>query len=140
MKVVGIDISGRDVIIVALHKDGDKILNITGNHKRLRMEDDDDSHNVKLFKDTLHATLDNLEPEVIVIKYRNPSGRGDYAPSPVSFKVEGLIQIYDGVKICFTKPQTVSAYYKKHTLDILPDFVYQEDAFKMAHHYIKTVK
>lgn len=138
MKVVGIDVSGRDVRIIALEKDNELITNYTGKYKPIRLEDDEIASNVVLFKNTLFATIQSFAPDVIVINYRDSKAVGKYAPSAISFKIEGLIQLYDKANICFTKPQTIAAFYKKKTLELTAEYVYQKDALKLAHHYLKT--
>ena len=138
MRVLGVEISGREVRLGALEEIDSVISNCTGKYKPVYLENDDSAENVILFKTTLHAIFDGYNPDVIVIKYRNPNGKGKHAPSPISFKIEGLIQIYDKSQICFTKPQTISAFYKKNALEIVVDYNYQEDAIKLSHHYLKT--
>lgn len=138
MKVLGVDIASRDVRIIALEKAEGIIVNYTGKYKPLKLEDDERSENVALFKNTLFAIFENYSPDVIVINYRDSSANGKYAASPISFKVEGLIQLYEKAKICFTKPQTITAFYKKNELELESDFAYQKDALKLAFHYLKT--
>lgn len=138
MKVIGVDISGRDVRIIALEKADGKITNYTRNYKPIRLEDDEVAENVILFKDTLFATIESFTPDVIVINFRDSKASGKYAPSAISFKIEGLIQLYNKAIICFTKPQTIAAYFKKNILELTPEYVYQMDALKLAFHYIKT--
>ena len=138
MKAIGIDISGRDVRIIALDNSSGEVKNYTGKYKPIRLDDDEIATNVVLFKNTLFATIESFSPDVIIINYRDPNASGKYAPSSISFKIEGLIQLYENAPIVFTKSQTISAYFKKNTLDITTDFNYQIDALKLAYHYIKT--
>ena len=137
MKVLGIEISGREVKIVALEKSDEIIKDYTGKYKPIILEDDEISENVILFRNTLFAAFDNFAPDIIAIKYRNPNGKGQQAPSPISFKIEGLIQTYN-CDIKFTKPQTIAAYFKKNPIDIKPNYSYQTEALKIAYHYLKT--
>lgn len=138
MKVLGIEISGREVRIVALEKSNESISDYTGKYKPIILEDDELSENVILFRNTLFAVFDSFAPNTIVIKYRNPNGKGPQAPSPISFKIEGLIQTYSNIDIKFTKPQTTAAFFKKNSIDIKPNYVYQTEALKVAFHYLKT--
>jgi hypothetical protein len=139
MKVIGIDIAGRDVRIIALEEQEDRsITNYTGKYKPIRLEDDDNAANVILFKATLFATIQSFSPEVIIINYRDSNASGKYSPSSISFKIEGLIQLYDNASICFTKPQTLAAFYKRNNLEITTEYVYQKDALRLAYHYLKT--
>jgi hypothetical protein len=139
MKVIGIDIASREVRIIALdEQEAGVIHNYTGKYKPIKLEDDDNAANVVLFKATLFATIQSFNPEVIIINYRDCNASGKYSPSSISFKIEGLIQLYDKASICFTKPQTISAFYKKNNLEIATEFGYQKDALKLAYHYLKT--
>jgi hypothetical protein len=138
MKVLGIEISGREVRIVALEKRENEIVDYTEKYKPISLEDDEISSNVILFKNTLFSVFDNFAPNEIVIKYRNPKGKGLHAPSPISFKIEGLIQIYSAAKVSFVNPATLAAFYKKNKLEITPSFGYQHEAIKIAYHYLKN--
>ena len=138
MKVIGIEISGRDVRIIALDNSTGEIVNCTEKYKPIKLEDDEVAENVLLFKNTLFATLESFSPDVIVFNYRNPNASGKYAPSAISFKIEGLIQLYENAEIYSTKSQTLAAFYKKNKLDISTDYNYQLNALKLAYHYIKT--
>ncbi|RAR51068.1 DUF3010 family protein [Flavobacterium lacus] len=138
MKVLGIEIKGREVRIVALEKKDDKIIDYTGNYKPIELLDDEISDNVILFKNTLFATFDNLSPDEIIVKYRNPKGKGLQAPSPISFKIEGIIQIYNDCKISIISPNTIAAFYKKNNLELKPNYGYNLEALKFAFHHIKT--
>ena len=138
MKVLGIEISGREVRIIALEKKENEIVDYTEKYKPIALEDDEISNNVILFKNTLFSAFDNFAPNEIVIKYRNPKGKGLHAPSPISFKIEGLIQIYSEAKVSFVNPATLAAFYKKNKLDLNPSFSYQNEAMKIAFHYLKN--
>ncbi|WP_291146734.1 DUF3010 family protein [Flavobacterium sp. UBA7680] len=136
MKVLGIEISGREVRIIALEKKDEIITNYTAKYKPISLEDDETSNNVVLFKNTLFSVFDNFAPDEIVIKYRNPKGKGVHAPSPISFKIEGLIQIYTQANISFVNPSTLAAYYKKNKVSLEPDYSYQNEALKIAYYFI----
>jgi len=138
MKVLGIEISGREVRIVALENNGDEIDDYTEKYKPVKLEDDEVAENVMLFKNTLFAVFDNFSPDNIIIKYRNPKGKGLHAPSPISFKIEGLIQTYSKATVSLVNPSTIAAYFKKNTLSINPTHGYQLEALRIAYHFIKT--
>jgi len=138
MKVLGLEISGRDVRIIALEKAEGVISNYTGKYKPIRLEDDENSGNVLLFKNTLFATLESFSPDIVVMNFRDSKASGKYAPSAISFKIEGLIQLYDKAIICFAKPQTISAFFKKNSLEFTPEYSYQTYVLKLAFHHLKT--
>lgn len=137
---IGIEIDGRKVIACVLKKDDGEIENCTGNYKPIILENDDVAANVVLFRNSLFATFDAYNPSVIIIKARNPKGKGAYAPSPISFKVEGIIQTYEKCDVRLIAPQTVAAYFKKRTPVISPKFGYQEAAFNLAYHHLDSLQ
>lgn len=136
MKVLGVDISGREVRIVALENGGDAIVNNTGTYKPLKLNGDENADTLKLFKNTLFATFDGFGPDVIVYNSRNSTGK--FAGSAMSFKIEGLIQLYENAEVVSTKAQTIAAFYKKNELPVACEFGYQEDAMKLAFHYLEV--
>lgn len=138
-KVLGIEIFGRQVRIVAIEKDiAGNISNYTGTYKPIELKDDENAENVVSFKNALHAIFDGFNPDHIVVKYRNPNGKGKMAPSPISFKIEGIIQLYGQATFSLVNPATLAAFYKKNTVDIPIEFGYQNEAMRAAYHYIKT--
>lgn len=138
-KILGVEIFGRQVRLVAIkHDDENNIVNYTGTYKPIELKDDENAANVLAFKNALYASFDSFDPDHIVIKYRNPNGKGNNAPSPISFKIEGIIQLYNQATITFVHPNTLTAHYKKNSLDIPVDFNYQTEAIKAAYHFIKT--
>lgn len=139
-KALGIEIAGRKVVLVALSKSGETIENCTGGYKPIVLEDDNIHSNVILFRNTLYATIDGYDPEVVLIRARNPKGKGIHAPSPISFKVEGIIQSYEKCAVHLVAPQTVAAFFKKNTATITPSYGYQADALNLVYHYLRTSK
>lgn len=119
MNVVGVEIKGREVRLVALRSNGAEITDVTGGYKPIKLEGDDDAQNVILFRNALFAVFDNYHPDTIVVKWRNPSPpkgfrqENNFGSSPISFKIEGLIQTYEKADIVLIKPQTITAYLKK---------------------------
>lgn len=137
---IGVDIDGRKVIVVVMRNEAGEIKNFTGSYKPILLEDDNNASNVILFRNALFATFDSYNPSVILIKTRNPNGKGSYAPSPISFKVEGIIQTYEKCCVRMVAPQTIAAYFKKNTATLAPKFGYQSDAFNLAYHYLDSSK
>jgi hypothetical protein len=142
--VIGIEIKGREIRLVALNYDSGDVKDVTGTYKRLILEDDEIAENVILFKNSLFAVFDSFNPSDIVLKWRNPKpAKGfqkdnNFSSSPISFKIEGLIQLYDKASITLIKPQTITAYFRKYELPFEPKYTYQSDALKIAYHHIKT--
>jgi hypothetical protein len=60
------------------------------------------------------------------------------APSPVSFKLEGIIQLYEKVEVEFVAPQTTKAFLKKNACPVLPFKKKQQDAFDVAYYLLNS--
>ena len=130
MKTIGIEISKKKVIFIALEQTNGVFVNITGKRKSIELEDDRDGKELKVFMKELHSYFDSINPDKIGIVTRMTKGK--FSASPFSFKIEGLIQLYDKVAIEFVTPQGLTGYFKKNELPLSPDHNYQEKAIKLA--------
>lgn len=136
MKTIGIQIKSTEAILVVLEKD--KLGNIVQTNESSRFDLDDPSkpNQVKQFRDQINSAFDSIKPFRIGIVARNANGKGQRAPSPISFKLEGIIQIYDKLEIELVWPQTTIAYFKKNPKTTKAKNKYQEDAFDLAFYLI----
>jgi len=131
MKTIGIEISNKKVICVVLSKHEDKsYVNLTGKQKSFELNDDRNGEELKKFMDKLHSHFDSINPDKIGVVTRQTKGK--FAASPISFKIEGLIQLYKNGEIDFVTPQALTAYFKKNELSLELDHKYQEKAMKLA--------
>ena len=132
MKAIGIQIQGEEVILVVLEKNESGQIIQTDESIKFNIIDHCNSVQVQQFRDQVNSTFDSIKPTFIGIKARNANGQGKYSPSPVSFKLEGIIQLYAKVSIDFVSSQTISAYKKKN--DVFPPSKnkYQQDAYDVA--------
>lgn len=135
MKTIGIDIDKKRVICFAIEKDEQgNVSNITGKLKFFEVKDDQDNGQLKQFASSIQDYFNFIKPDAIAIQTRQTKGRFSAAPS--SFKLEGLIQLYDKVDIGFISPQTIAAFYKKNELSMQCDNKYQENALKLANYML----
>jgi hypothetical protein len=130
MKTIGIEIDKKKVIFIALELINGSYTNITGKRKSIELVDDRDGKELKSFMKGLHSYFDSINPDKIGIVTRMTKGK--FSASPFSFKVEGLIQLYDKVEIDFITPQGLTAYFKKNEIPLSMDHKYQEKAMKLA--------
>lgn len=130
MKTIGIEISNKKVIFVVLQESNGSIENITGKQKSMELKDDRDSMELATFMKDLHSYFDSVNPDKIGIVTRMMKGK--FSASPISFKIEGLIQLYSKINVEFVTPQALTAHFKKNELPIQPDFSYQEKALKLG--------
>lgn len=130
MKVLGISLEGSTVIFSALEKQGDQIIDLSANFKKMELKDHLDSQEVKILCGKLHMLFDQGQFDKIGIIKRGMKGR--FAASSITFKIEGLIQLYPPVEIDFVASATLSAYFKKNTNSVVPKYSYQKAANGLA--------
>ncbi|NMY94139.1 DUF3010 family protein [Pseudomonas proteolytica] len=128
MTLCGIEIKGSEAIIAVAAPD---LTHVTMATKKIALEDDDEAANVKAFASQVAAFVRDNDITRIAIKKR--SKKGEFAGGPTTFKIEGVLQLLDGVEVTLLSPQTINAQYKKHSFE-LPATLnkYQHEAFKTA--------
>ena len=128
MTLCGIEIKGSEAIIAVAAPDLSHVAVAT---KKIALEDDDEAANVKAFASQVAAFVRDNGITRIAIKKR--SKKGEFAGGPTTFKIEGVLQLLDGVEVTLLSPQTINAQYKKHNFE-LPATLnkYQHEAFKAA--------
>ncbi len=136
MKAIGIQIEGNQAILVVLIKDEHGIITQTNESVKLNLADHADAVQVQQFRDEINCAFDSIKPTFIGIKARNANGQGKYSPSPVSFKLEGIIQLYTKVGLEFISSQTISAYKKKNGVFPTSKNKYQQDAYDIAYYLL----
>jgi len=135
MRVIGIEIDKTKTIFYALETDAHgNLVPLPGKLRFLILENDTENHSVRAFQSNIHSYFDGLHPDRIAILKRQTKGR--FKSSPLSFKIEGLIQCYKKVEVEFIQPMAVSSYFKKHEFDLTPEFEYQIPAAKLASYMI----
>lgn len=141
MKVIGIEIKGTRLNVVVLERQADGThLDITGKAKSFELENEHDAQSVRDFMNVLHRHFDSINPSTIGIIKRNANavertvGKVKFRPpSPISFKLEALIQLYPKKDVVLIASQTIKAYLKKNKeLSVTPSFDYQERAFELS--------
>lgn len=130
MKVIGIEIDNNRAIFFALEEVGTDKKDITNNFKQLKLNNDKDNSEIQNFQSIVFSHFDSINPDRIAILSRQ--GKGPYASSSISFKIEALIQCYSKKNIEFVSPQGLTAFYKKNAFDIEISHNYQEKSAKLA--------
>lgn len=135
MRAIGIDIDKTKTIFYVLEKDIDgNLVPLSVRLKHLTLENDTDNTSLRSFQSNLYSFFDELQPDRIAILKRQTKGR--FKSSPLSFKIEGLIQCYEPVEVEFVQPMAVSSYFKKYEFDLTPEFEYQIPAAKLARYML----
>ena len=131
MKTCGIEIKGSEAIIALAALDTQALTHVALATKKIALDDDDEAANVKAFAAQVKAFVHDNAITRIAIKKR--SKKGEFAGGPTTFKIEGVLQLLEGVEVTLLSPQTVNAQNRKHTFD-LPATLnkYQHEAYKAA--------
>ena len=133
---MGIEIRSSEAILCVLEKHSSGQIEQTKECTKFGIDDPQSNAQVRQFFQQVNVSLDSIDPGIIGIIARNGKAKGMMAPSPFSFKLEGLFQLYGKKEVELIWPQTVSAYLKKHPIPITPHKKYQQDAFNLAFYLI----
>jgi len=136
MKTLGIEIKGNTANFCAIEENNGSITEITGSFRKLELKNDEISDEVQNFTDTIHSFFDENHFNKIGIIKRSKSMNAKFPVSPISFKLEGLIQTYKDCDIRFVAPQTLRAYYKKKSFNFNPKYGYQKSAAELAYYLL----
>jgi hypothetical protein len=136
MKAIGIDINSLEAVLVVLEKRPDGQLIQTNDCIKFGINDSESNEQVRQFLQQLNASLDTINADIVAILARNGKAKGRMAPSPFSFKLEGLFQLYNRIEVELVWPQTLSAYFKKNPRTSTPNKKFQEDAFNLAYYLL----
>lgn len=136
MKVLGIEIKGNNAIFCAVEED-DGLNDITGKMTKLELKDDKSGEEIHEFVDIIHSHFNEMQFDRIAIIKRVKSIKVKFPPSPISFKLEGLIQIYKDKEIEFVAPQSICAFLKKNQNTFKPKYNYQQSCSELAFYLLK---
>ena len=129
MKVCGIELKANNTVLTLVdYSSGDIIDYIDLKIKKITLEDDEDKNSVLKYLEEINTFFNNNEVEKILIKKR--SKKGAFSGGAVSFKMEGLIQLYSNAEVKLVPSQSISSYEKRN--DVLFPFElkkYQEQAY-----------
>jgi hypothetical protein len=138
MNTIGIQLKGSEAILVVLAEDAEGNLEISKSSIKLKLDNHLNSDEVKQFRSQVSSLFDNLKPNKIGVLARNPKGNGVHSPSPISFKLEGVIQLYEKVEVEFIWPKSLQSFLKKNPKPISANFKYQDDALEVAYYLLKN--
>ncbi len=136
MKAIGIEISNKRVIAVAIEKKSDQYENLNPTFKYLEIKDGLNNQNLRDFKNSIFSLFDEINPSKIAIVARQTKGK--FAASSVSFKLEAIMQCYSKVEVEIISKPTINAFYKKNDLEIPFNNNYQEQATRLVNYILNT--
>lgn len=135
MKVLGISLEGSTAIFSALEKTGSEITDVSEKFRKIELKNHLESAEVQALYKALHTYFDEQNFDKIAIIKRGT--KGSFAASPISFKIEGLIQTYKNNTVEFIAPATLRAFYKKNTNSVAPKYNYQKAANNLAYYLLE---
>ena len=132
MKVCGIELKSNYTVLTLIDYSSDDIIDyIDLKIKKIALEDDEDQNSVLKYINEINSFFTNNKVEKILIKKR--SKKGAFSGGAVSFKMEGLIQLYSNASVKLVSSQSSSSYEKKNDVTFPSELKkYQEQAFLSA--------
>jgi len=130
MIACGIDLAASNAFFSILKKEDGIISDITGMFTKLGIENDENCKEIRSFFETIRVHFDLIMPDRIGIIKRNKIGK--FAGGAVSFKIEGLIQLYEKKNIILVSPHTLRSFQRKEKCQINPMYKYQGNAYLLA--------
>ncbi len=131
MKVCAVDLKSNNAILTVL--DDKKFIDLKV--KKITLENDENQEDIRIFCNEFLLFLEQNEVEKIVIKKR--AKKGNFAGGPVTFKMEGLIQLNPLCEVELISAQTVNSFEKKNEIEF-PEGLkkYQEVSYLTALTYL----
>jgi len=131
MTICGIEMSASEVRLALLQGEKENFTLVDTEPRKIKLSDDTDQDEVKAFRDSIFTYFRENQVSQIVIKKRGK--KGDFSGGPVGFKLEGIIQLYEGCPVTLVAPQTISAVQKKYNIEKPMELKkYQHTAFETA--------
>lgn len=131
MTICGIELKGSEALLAVASLEAGQPVHLATTIKKIGLDDDENAAQVRAFAARIQAFVGEHGITHLAIKKR--SKKGDFAGGPVTFKLEGLLQLIDGCEVHLVSPQTITAQGKKH--DLTPPVAlnkYQHEAWKSA--------
>ncbi|MCT4083749.1 DUF3010 family protein [Elizabethkingia anophelis] len=136
MKTIGIQIKSNEAIMVVLAKDTDGNITQMDTSAKFKIDDHMQQEQVRQFREQVSSFFDSVNPDKVGILVRNPNAKGQMTPSPISFKLEGIIQLNDKKEIGLIWKKTLNAFFKKNEKMMNAEKIYQSEAFDVAYYLI----
>ena len=137
MKIIGIQIKSKEAVLVVLEKDANDNISQTEESAKFKIDDPSDAGQVRQFRDQINSAFDSIGADRIGVIARMAKGGGKLAASPISFKLEGIMQLYEKTEIELIWKQTTNAYFKKNPKPDSANHNYQQDAYNLATYMIR---
>lgn len=133
MIVCGIELGGSTANIVVLDGTVDDFNVVDTGIAKLEINDSESAQDVISFYDSFHSFIRNHNVQKIGIKKRSPKAKEKFASGPITFKMEGLIQLSKDAEIVLIHPNTIAAKLRKDPPPQVKIYKYQAEAYKTAY-------
>ena len=131
MTICGIEMSASEIRLVLLQGEKENFTLVDTEPRKIQLTDDTDQDEVKAFRDSIFAYFYENQVSEIIVKKRGK--KGEFSGSPVGFKLEGIIQLYEGCPVTLISPQSIAAIHKKYDIEKPKELrKYQHTAFETA--------
>ena len=112
MRICGIELKGSEAVIVILEGDKTSWSIVDCPAKKLKLEDDENATHIRSFATAFESIVKEHGIDTIAIKKRGK--KGNFMGGPVSFKIEGIIQLISPCEVSLVSPVSISNYAKKN--------------------------
>jgi len=131
--VCGIELSSSTAIFVILKGAPEKFKVVDPGVTKFEINDSASAEDVVLFYKSFNNLIQKQKIDMIGIKKRSHKAKGKYASGPITFKLEGLIQLCENVDVRLISPNTIAAKLRKNDLPEAKLFKYQVPAYETAY-------
>jgi hypothetical protein len=136
MKSIGIQIKSNEAILVVLERNVDGVVSQLRESTKIKLDDPLNQDHVQQFRDQINATLDIIQAYSLGIIKRSANLKSYSLASPISFKLEGIIQLYDKINVEIISDKTYKTFFKKNEKNLEPNLKYQSEAFDLAYYLL----
>lgn len=133
--VCGIELSGSEARVVILHGTKRNFQLAPTKFRKVSLADSTSQEQVRSFAQTVNQHLQEQGVAVCGLNARNT--KGDHAGGPISFKLEGLIQLAP-CEVILVHPSTLRAALRKQPIPehFSPGFKYLDTAAELAYYLL----
>jgi len=131
MRVCGVELAASEARLVLHEGEKTQFSLISVKPSKLVLMDDESAEEVQAFRNTIYAFFRENNVDKVAIKKRNKAG--EYAGSSISFKLEGIVQLFEDCDIQLISPQSIAAAKREYSFSN-PNklYKYQDSAFETA--------
>ena len=130
MKICGIELKSNYTVLtlVDFNCDTKNVEYIDLKTKKITLEDDENQNSLISYKEELNTFFTENEVEKVLIKKR--AKKGNFSGGAVTFKMEGIIQLYTKAEVSLISAQSISSYERKNEIQIPSKLKkYQEQSY-----------